>query len=228
VVDPGGAVGAGGRVLRQGLGAGDAVGGDVVLEEAVEERHLEVQRGLVGGEDGRADGVGVLLEPGGVEPVPHVDDPHLLEGGGVGDGDPPVALRPVQPGGVERGVAVAYGHVADVPAVGAEAGLVRLVAGPEGTDLRAGCDVQHVHRFGRGGGDRDPGAVGGDGHVVGAVTRHRGAPADPAGGEDQGADGGEAGPGGNHRGAVRGGVRAVDQLAATHAVAVAAGREGDP
>src|SRR5690606_5115368 len=132
------------------------------------------------------------------------------------------------PGGVERGVDLADGHVPDVPAVGAEDVLVRLVAGPEGTDLPAGGDVQHVHRVGRGGGDRDPGAVGRDGHVVGAVTRHREAPVDPAGGEVQGDDVGEAGPGDHHRAAVRGGVHVVDQLVVSLADAVADGHEVDP
>src|SRR5690606_2161686 len=85
-----------------------------------------------------------------------------------------------------------------------------------------------VHRVGGGGGDRDPGAVGGDGHVVGAVTRHREAPVDPAGGEVQGDDVGEAGPGDHHRAAVRGGVHVVDQLVVSLADAVADGHEVDP
>src|SRR5262249_41281512 len=42
VVDEGGAIVTGGRVLRQRLHPGDLVGGDVVLQQAVEERDLEV------------------------------------------------------------------------------------------------------------------------------------------------------------------------------------------
>ena len=152
----------------------------VELDEAVQERQLQVGDPLAGRDRHRAHGGGVALVAVLGE---HLADVEALEHRvalGVDDLEPAIALRGVRDRLVGRRVDEPDAGVEDLRAVGGVVALVRRVARLELPDLGARRGVERVHLARRRIAHQQPRAVRRDRHVVGAVALHREAPDDLA------------------------------------------------
>ena len=155
-------------------------GVEVELDEAVQERQLQVGHALVGGEDHRPDGGAHPGNAGGGQRRADVEAPQDRVRARVDDLQDAFALRRVELGPVQRGVDAADARVEDPRAVAREVVLVRLIARRELADDGAALRVDHVDLAGERGGDEQPRAIGRDRHVVGAIALDLHAPGDLA------------------------------------------------
>ena len=228
VQKPVGAVGTQVGVLGESNLASYDIGSDVVLEEAVEEGHLEVQLGPVRQEHGRPHGVGEVGQAYGIEAVAHVDDIDNLETCRVGDGDLAVALGPVPKRGVEAGLDIADGHVPDVLSAIGEEVLVGLVAALEDAELLASVNVQYVNFSGQGCWHGNLRAIRWYGHVIGPVSGNVEPPVEFASDEADGRNIAERGARYHQAETVRSRIHVVHKLIISLADSVADGHVENP
>ena len=156
----------------------------VVLDEAVEERQLQVDVALVGRDGHRPHRGAEAGVAGLLHLLAHVPALQDREARVVDDLEELVALADVddrlERRGVERRVDAADARVEDLRAVLGVVVLVRAVAGGELARLLPGHDVQLVDHVRGRVRDDDALAVRRDAHVVRAVARDREAPEDLA------------------------------------------------